>query len=121
MLDYLRPRIAPSDTLYVYGFRPEIAFLGGYRPATRFQANFPLIAPWYPPEWRQENVDTLWTAMPPYAIILKSDYMPRVTGYDADSHTLLQRDVELNNWLMANHQRITKIGDFIVCQRRTPS
>ena len=121
LLDYLRPRIAPGDTLYVYGFRPEIAFLGGYRPATRFQANFPLIAPWYPPEWRQENVDTLWAAMPPYAIILESDYMPWVTGYDADSHTLLQRDVELNNWLMANYQRITKIGDFIVCQRRTPS
>jgi 4-amino-4-deoxy-L-arabinose transferase-like glycosyltransferase len=121
LLDYLRPRVAPGDTLYVYGFRPEIAFLGGYRPATRFQANFALIAPWYPPEWRQENVDTLWAAMPPYAIILESDYMPWVTGYDADSHTLLQRDVELNNWLMANYQRITKIGDFIVCQRRTTS
>ncbi|MCS6836922.1 MAG: hypothetical protein NZ750_13010 [Anaerolineae bacterium] len=121
VLDYLRPRVAPGDTLYVYGFRPEIAFLGGYRPATRFQANFPLIAPWYPLQWRQENVDTLWAAMPPYAIILESDFMPWVTGYDADSHTLLQRDVELNNWLMANYQRVTKIGDFIVCQRLTTS
>ena len=57
--------------------------------------------------------------MPPYVLILQSDYMPWVTNYDMDSHQLLQDDVELNNWLMANYERETMIGNFFVWRKRT--
>lgn len=120
VLEYLRPRIAPGDTIFVWGFRPEIAFLGGWRPATRFQAQFPLVAPWYPADWKDENVAQLWAAMPPYALVLQNDYMPWVTSYDADSNVLLQDYTELNNWLIANYARETKIGNFFVWQRQRP-
>lgn len=119
VVHYLQDRLAPGDSIFIYGFRPEVAFMGQWRPATRFQAQFPLVAPWYPASWREENVSILWGAMPPYVLILQSDYMPWVTNYDMDSHQLLQDDVELNNWLMANYERETMIGNFFVWRRRT--
>lgn len=120
VVNFLRERVAPGDSLYIWGFRPEVYFMSGLRPATRYQAHFPLVAPWYPLEWQQENVDILWAAMPPYALILEDDFMPPVTDFDADSHTLLQDYTELNNWLIANYERETQIGDFIIWRRRTP-
>lgn len=118
VVEWLRPRLAAGDTLYVWGFRPEVAFMGGWRPATRWQAQFPLVAPWYPHEWQQQNVDLLWAAMPPYALILTDDFMPWVTGQHEDSHTILQGYTELNNWLMANYDRVHTIGDFLIWQRK---
>ncbi|MFQ3660440.1 MAG: glycosyltransferase family 39 protein [Anaerolineae bacterium] len=118
VVEWLRPRLVAGDTLYVWGFRPEVAFMGGWRPATRWQAQFPLVASWYPHEWQQQNVDLLWAAMPPYALILTDDFMPWVTGQHADSHTILQGYTELNNWLMANYDRVHTIGDFLIWQRK---
>ncbi len=118
VVEWLRARVAAGDTLYVWGFRPEVAFMGGWRPATRWQAQFPLVAPWYPQAWQQQNVDLLWAAMPPYALVLTDDYMPWVTGRHEDSHTILQDYTELNNWLMANYDRVHTIGDFLIWQRK---
>lgn len=119
VVQYLQQYHSPGDSIFIYGFRPEVAFMGQWRPATRFQAQFPLVAPWYPPSWREENVSILWGAMPPYVLILQNDYMPWVTNYDLDSHQLLQEDIELNNWLMANYERETMIGNFFIWRRRT--
>src|SRR5690606_31757236 len=94
-----------------------VYFMADLTPATRYQAHFPLVAPWYPQAWQQDNVDTLWAAMPPYALVLEDDYMPWVTDFDADSHTLLQDYTELNNWLIANYERDGQIGDFIIWRR----
>ena len=120
VVNYLKERVAPGDTMYIWGFRPEVMFMGGWRPATRFQAQFPLVADWYPQAWLQQNVDVLWAALPPYVLALEDDFMPWVTGENADSHTLLQDYTELNNWLIFNYDRDTEIGDFLIWRRKTP-
>ncbi|GAB5494054.1 MAG: hypothetical protein Phog2KO_42690 [Phototrophicaceae bacterium] len=114
---FLRERVPAGDTLFIWGFRPEVYFMADLVPATRYQAHFPLVAPWYPQAWQHNNVDILWAAMPPYVLILEDDYMPWVTDFDADSHTLLQDYTELNNWLIANYERDEQIGDFIIWRR----
>jgi hypothetical protein len=117
--DYLRERVAPGDTLYIWGFRPEVYYLSQLRPATRFIFHFPLVADWYPAAWRQENVDVLWAALPPYVLVLQVDYMPFVTGRDEDSNSLLQEYNELNDWLIFNYEREAQIGNFFVWRRKT--
>jgi hypothetical protein len=114
---YLRERVAPGDSLYIWGFRPEVYYLSRLNPATRFIFQFPLVGTWYPPEWKVENVDVLWAAMPPYALVLQVDYMPWVTGRNEDSNTLLQEYTELNNWLIANYTLETQIGNFFLWRR----
>lgn len=116
--DYLQQRVRQGDTLFVWGFRPEVPFMAGLRPATRYQAQFPLVAPWYPQAWQQDHVDQLWAALPPFVLVLEDDFMPWVTNVDADSHTILQEYTELNNWLIFNYERVDEIGDFIIWQRK---
>jgi len=116
--DYLRVRAVYGDSLFVYGFRTEIYFLTGLRPATRFIFQFPLVGSWYPAAWRQENADVLWAALPPYVLVLQGDYMPWVTGRDLDSNSLLQEDTELNNWLIHNYTFETQIGGFLIWKRK---
>jgi hypothetical protein len=117
--DYLRERVAPGDSLYIWGFRPEVYYLSQLNPATRFIFQFPLVGEWYPTQWRQENVDVLWAALPPYVLVLQVDYMPFVTGRNEDSNTLLQEYNELNDWLIFNYERDAQIGNFFVWKRKT--
>lgn len=117
--DYLRERTVPGDSLYIWGFRPEVYFMSHLNPATRFIFQFPLVGEWYPAEWRQENVDVLWAALPPYVLVLQVDYMPWVTGRNEDSNTLLQEYNELNDWLIFNYERDAQIGNFFVWKRKS--
>jgi hypothetical protein len=119
MVEFLRKRVAPGDTLFVWGFRPEVYYLAELRPATRFIAHFPLVSPWYPAQWRQEAVETLWAAMPLYVLVLEADYMPWVTGRSEDSHELLVEYTGLSDWLAFNYERETQIGDFLVWRRKS--
>ncbi len=117
--EYLRVRVVPGDSLTIWGFRPEIYYLSGLNPATRFIFQFPLVGSWYPAAWQQEHVDGLWAALPPYAIVAQVDYMPWVTGTNDDSNTLLQRYTELNNWLIANYERDAQIGNLFLWKRKS--
>jgi hypothetical protein len=118
VVDYLRARNVPGDSLYIWGFRPEIYYLTGLNPATRFFFQFPLVGNWYPQAWREENVDVLWAALPPYVAVLQADYMPWVTGSEEDSNTLLQGYADLNDWLIYNYERDTQIGNFFLWRRK---
>lgn len=119
VVEYLRARVAPGDSLTIWGFRPEMYYLSGLNPATRFIFQFPLVGSWYPAAWQQEHVDGLWAAMPPYVIVAQADYMPWVTGVHEDSNTLLQRYTELNNWLIANYERDAQIGNLFLWKRKS--
>ncbi|MDQ7027413.1 MAG: glycosyltransferase family 39 protein [Anaerolineae bacterium] len=122
MAEYLQERVIAGDSLFIWGFRPEVYFMAQLTPATRYQAQFPLVAPWYPVQWRAENVDILRAALPPYALIVQDDFMPWVTNIDADSHTILQDAAhdDLRFWYQAHYERVAEIGDFIIWRRLAP-
>ncbi len=119
VVNLLRARVAPGDSLFIWGFRPEIYYLSGLNPATRFIFQFPLVADWYPPEWREQTAEILWAALPPYVIVAQVDYMPWVTGSQADSNTLLQTYPDLNDWLIYNYERDSQIGNLFLWRRKT--
>lgn len=117
VVNYLRERTIPGDSLFIWGFRPEVYYLSGLNPAVRFIGHYATISSWYPPEWKQEQVDTLWAALPPYVLVLQADYLPWALGTNQDSNTLLQGYTELNNWLEFNYERDTQIGNFFIWRR----
>jgi len=117
--DFLRARVVPGDSLFIWGFRPEVYYLSQLKPAVRFIFHYPLVADWYPRAWRDQTVDILWAALPPYVLVLQVDYLDWVTGRaDADSNTLLQEYTDLNDWLIFNYERETRIGNFFVWRRK---
>nr|AUN37554.1 hypothetical protein [uncultured bacterium] len=115
--NFLKARVAPGDSLFIWGFRPEVYYLSQLNPAVRFIFQFPLVANWYPVEWRKQTADILWAALPPYVLVLQVDYMPWVTGNNEDSNTDLQGYTELNNWLEFNYVRDSQIGNFLIWRR----
>lgn len=116
---WLEERTSPGDSVYIWGFRPEVAFMAGLRPATRFQAQFALVGDRYPQAWKQENVDTLWAALPEYVLVMRADYMPWVTGSDKDSNTILADEYQaLRDWLIYNYDRHTELGNFLIWKRK---
>ncbi len=119
VVNLLRERVVPGDALFIWGFRPEIYYLSGLNPATRFIFQFPLVADWYPPEWREQTAEILWAALPPYVIVAQVDYMPWVTGSEEDSNTLLQAYPDLNDWLIYNYERDSQIGNLFLWRRKT--
>ena len=114
VVDYLRERTEPGETLFIWGFRAEVYYLTGLRPATRFIFNFPLVAAWYPPAWQVETNSQLWQTMPPYAIVMRGDFMPWVTGRDMDSQLLLFEVPDIRAWLEFNYERDVELGNFLV-------
>ena len=119
MARWLEDRTQRGDSVYIWGFRPEIAFMAGLRPATRFQAQFALVGDRYPQAWKQENVDTLWAVLPEYVVIVRADNMPWVTGTDRDSNTILAQDYKaLEDWLIFNYDRGEEIGNFLTWKRK---
>lgn len=118
---YLERNTTRGDSIFIWGFRPQVAYMAGLRPATRYQAQFPLVAEWYPPEWRQQNVDVLWAALPPYVLVMQADWMPWVTGRDQDSHELLVEYEPLNSWLIYNYEFDREMGDFLIWKRKSAS
>lgn len=124
VVEYIAAHTDPGQRLYIWGFRPEIYYLTATRPATRFIFQFPLVAEWYPAEWRQQEVDHLWAQTnagdgPIYVLILKADYMPWVTGRHEDSNQLLQEYEPLNSWIIYNYELETQIGNFLIWRQRT--
>ena len=117
VVNFLRERVVPGDSLFIWGFRPEVYYLSGLNPAVRFIGHYATISSWYPFEWKQEQVDILWAALPPYVLVLQGDYLPWATGSHEDSNTLLQAYTELNNWLEFNYERDTQIGNFLIWRR----
>src|SRR5262249_15611688 len=69
--NFLRQRVTPGDSLFIWGFRPEVYYLSQLNPAVRFIFQFPLVANWYPPEWRDQTAEILWAALPPYVLVLQ--------------------------------------------------
>lgn len=122
MTQWLRARYPAGETIYIWGFRPEVIFMAGLKPATRFQMHFPLVGNSYPDGWKQENVDTLWQVLPPVVIVMRADYMPWVTGLDDDSNTILANDYQaLRDWLIYNYDRGEELGNFLIWTRKEGS
>ncbi|MDZ4763228.1 MAG: glycosyltransferase family 39 protein [Chloroflexota bacterium] len=117
VVKFLRERVVTGDSLFIWGFRPEVYYLSGLNPAVRFIFQYPLVADWYPVEWRQQTVDILWAALPPYVLVLQVDYLPWVTGSHDDSNTLLQQYAALNDWLIYNYAPEAQIGNFLIWRR----
>jgi hypothetical protein len=116
---WLQARYPAGETIYIWGFRPEVIFMAGLKPATRFQMHFPLVGHSYPDGWKQENVDTLWQVLPPVVIVMRADYMPWVTGLNDDSNTILANDYQaLRDWLIYNYDRGEELGNFLIWTRK---
>ena len=48
VVNYLQERLPSGASLYIWGERSEVYYMGGWQPASRFIDHFPLVPEWYP-------------------------------------------------------------------------
>jgi hypothetical protein len=117
---YLKENATATDQVYIWGAHPLIYHLTETRPPTRFVCNFPLMAPWGPPEWRAELIRTLKRSPPRYIVVARNDAIYPVTIVEQDSEQFLNVFPQLNAFLSNGYDPVSEFPDFVI-YRRIPS
>lgn len=102
----------PDQKILVWGYVPEIYWLANRQPASRFAFNYPLVAPWYPGEWKQEFMNTITANPPAYFIIVHDDYIPYQSGRQEDSAGQLKYVPGLTELLNRDYIEETRFNDM---------
>jgi hypothetical protein len=110
--DLLRTRLAPADSVFIWGFEPMIYDMAERRPASRYIYNVPQRVEWYRDRARPDLMREL-EARPPRAVVIeRRDVFPGVTGDAIDSADTLRTFPELQHWIWQKYDLGATIEDF---------
>lgn len=120
---FLKQSARPGDQVYVWGAAALIYDLSGLSSPSRFVPNFPLIAPWGPPAWRDELIRDLRRSPPAFLVVARHDPARTITFTDLDSEQYLASFPALRDFIAESYQPAATYPDFIVYRRtgRSPS
>jgi len=114
----LRQRVAPGDSIYVWGFEPVLYDLSERPSASRFIYNVPQRVSWSAEASRHELIDELRSCPPAAIVVASKDTLPMVTGDLSDSAQALQGFVELRQLIGQDYRKLMEIEDFELHLRR---
>lgn len=114
---YLRTNSVSSDGLFIWGTYPQIYFLTGSRPPTRFVSNLALVSPWAPPAWRDELMRDLEKSRPRFLVVARDDEIPALTYTTWDSEKYLEAFADLAIFISDYYRPAFALRDFLVYQR----
>jgi hypothetical protein len=120
VIHYLREKSAPGDQVFVWGAHPLIYYLSGLHSPVRFVTNFPLIATWGPPAWREELMRELERSHPAFIVVARRDQIPSVTFTNLDSEEYLKVFPELNGFISRSYQPVVQSRDFVIYHLKIP-
>jgi len=116
---YLQQHTRPDEAIYVWGYDPLVYLLTDRPFASRFIYAFPMMSTWAPPAWRQEFLDDMHAHPPIYFITQHNQGGPWITGHSIDPADYVAWFPPLQEWLLANYDLETTIGDFLIYRRRS--
>ncbi len=116
--DYIAAHTRPDQQMFAWGFIPDLYFLSQRQPLGRFYYSYVLIAPGYPPAWRDEFIAAMHATPPAYFVVTNHDYAPFLTGYEDDSAGQLQYFPALQAMLAHDYIAEQQIGDFSIYHHR---
>ncbi len=119
MAEELHRRVAPTDSIYVWGFEPVLYSLSERRPASRFIYNVPQRVSWSAAS-RRELMDELRAGPPAAIVVVAHDALPMVTGDMTDSRNALADFVELDRFIAEGYGKLKQIEDLALYVRRSP-
>lgn len=117
VIHYLQANARPRDGVYVWGAAALIYFLTGQPSPTRFVPNFPLLAAWGPPAWREELVRDLRNSPPGFIVLARHDVLYPVTFTWLDSAEYLKQFPALDALISGSYREVADFPDFVVYRR----
>jgi hypothetical protein len=114
---YLAEMTKPDESVFVWGFEPEMYDLARRRPATRYVYNVAQRVPWGL-ETREILMSDLAKDKPAAIVVEHRDVFPAVTGNRLDSADTLNQFQPLAQLIRGEYRLATTIEDFDVYLRR---
>ncbi len=114
---FLREKSEPGDKLFIWSFEPEIYFLSGLEPASRFLFNTPFLAGEVASTWKVELMIDLMLAPPEFIVLGDKDGLPLITGERYSSKEQLKAVRGLAEFIDSNYTPIETIGNFTILKR----
>jgi hypothetical protein len=114
---YLEERTEPDETVFVWGYRPIIAYLARRRMPTRFNFRYPLTRA-NNPRWWNEFLTDLQRAPPAYFVVVLRDvglYHPEPSKEALEANEALRLLVE------ARYEHVKTVTDFEIYRLRPGS
>ncbi|MCZ6905069.1 MAG: glycosyltransferase family 39 protein, partial [Acidobacteria bacterium] len=109
VIDFVKGNSDEGDSVYVWGFEPLIYYRSDRRSPTRFITNMPQIAPWCPPEWREELMRELRADPPTLLVVNRDDAVYPILYTRLDSEQSLAEFPALTQFLT---ERYISARDF---------
>lgn len=119
LVDYVREKTEPRDTLFIWGSEPVVYFLSGRPMVSRFIHIYQLASLWAPRSWRDELMDELRQSPPEVFIVVHDDVNPGVLGHEQDSYTTYRQFAELREFVERGYVFEARVERFEVYRRRT--
>ncbi len=116
--EYLRKDAEAGDRLLVWSFEPEIYFLSGLEPSSRFLFNTPFFAGSISAAWKAEFMMDLMSRPPDYVVIGEGDGLPLITGDSYSSRDRLKEVEGLSEFIQVNYEPVKTIDKFTILKRR---
>jgi len=111
---YLEARTTADQTIYVWGFRPLIAFLAHRRMPTRFSFRYPLTRT-NDPRWWAEFLSDLDRSPPAYFVVMLDD---RGLYHPETSKEALENNTALHLFLDSRYEFDRTLSDFEIYRLR---
>jgi hypothetical protein len=111
---YLEQRTTADQTIYVWGFRPLIAFLAHRRMPTRFSFRYPLTRT-NDPRWWAEFLSDLDRSPPAYFVVMLDD---RGLYHPETSKEALENNAALHLFLDSRYEFDRTLSDFEIYRLR---
>lgn len=105
-----------DNGVYVWGAAALIYYLTGRPSPSRFVPNFPLVAPWGPPAWRDELIADLQRSPPAFIVVAQGDQGSKALR-PLDSEAYLKRFPALNAFISKSYERAAAFPFFVVYRR----
>ena len=111
---YLKSNSSPGDEIYVWGYASLIYLLAQRSSPSRFMYDWPLIASWGLPQWREEVVRSLETKRPRYIVVERKDSDPLCTHtiFDSEQYLRLRIYPPLTNLVDRQYRPVANYSDF---------
>jgi hypothetical protein len=117
LVDYLKQRTLPCDSLYVWGYEPVVYFLSERRMVSRFLYNFPMFTAYYRQAYRDELMAALAADTPAVFVVQHEDRTPHVSVHDHDSAEILEQFGALKSFLAERYRLRDRVARFDVYYR----
>lgn len=116
--NYVAARSRPGETVFVWGYDPNLYLVSKRASASRFLSLLPLMTTFTPEAWKREFVADLESKRPAFILIQRGENARWISGRADDSAEWVTEFPAFNELIIRNYRFDRRIEDYYIYQRR---